>query len=111
MHWIYPPTHLEARQSHWRTYVVFGHTLWGSMRIVSSGARGALTSTKVDHRIQKWCDRVFGVSRTALAATGLEYHDGSPCILLSNHTSLLDIPAVCATWPRGAHRGLSLIHI
>jgi len=99
MQWFFPRSTGPVQQTHWRTYLVFAHTFWNSLRVVSSATRGSLTPEEVDERIQTWCRHVFRVSYTALGADGLDRVDGSASVLLSNHVSLLDIPAVCATWP------------
>jgi len=54
----------------------------------------------VDAVLDRWCAYVFGLSRTTLTVNGLDrFEHGRPYVLLSNHSSLVDIPAVCATFP------------
>ncbi len=79
-------------QTRWRTLAVFAHTLSCSARIVAGQG--------VDPVLERWCGHVFGVSRTSLSAEGLDrFEHGKPYVLLSTHSSLLDIPSVCATFP------------
>ncbi len=99
MQWFFPRSTGPVEQTHWRTYLVFAHTFWTSVKVLGSATRGSLTPERVDDHVAQWCERVFRVSHTALGAEGLERVDGSPAVLLSNHVSLLDIPAVCGTWP------------
>jgi 1-acyl-sn-glycerol-3-phosphate acyltransferase len=99
MKWFFPRSTGPVERTHWRTYLVFSHTFWGSLKVLASATRGTLTPEKVDARIARWCERVFRVSHTALGAEGLQNVEGTPSVLLSNHVSLLDIPSVCATWP------------
>lgn len=84
----------------WRTYAVLAHTFSGSTRVVLRAAAGRLTQEHVDRRVRRWCDHVFRLSKTTVAAEGLEHiAPGQVYVLLSNHQSLLDIPAALAAFP------------
>ena len=84
MQWFFPRSTGPVEQTHWRTYLVFAHTFWNSLKVVTSATRGSLSPEEVDESIQVWCRRVFGVSHTALGAAGLDHVDGSASVLLSN---------------------------
>lgn len=99
MDWVFAPSHEAVEQTTWRTYVVFGHTFWASLRILVHGVRTSLSADYVDAKVQRWTQHVFAVSRTGLGRTGHEVLGREACVLLSNHVSLLDIPAVCGTYP------------
>jgi 1-acyl-sn-glycerol-3-phosphate acyltransferase len=90
----------DVEATTWRTLAVFGHTLSSSARIAGRALVGRLTPERVDRRVARWCDHVFGISKTTLAVEGQEHVvPGTSYVLLGNHQSLLDIPAVCATFP------------
>ncbi|MEZ4316440.1 MAG: lysophospholipid acyltransferase family protein [Myxococcota bacterium] len=94
--------HSEAsvERTRWRTLAVFGHTFSCSARVVGRAAAGRLSPRSVDAVVDRWCGHVFRLSKTTLTAEGLDRFDPhQPYVLLSNHRSLLDIPAICATFP------------
>lgn len=97
---VYEPETVTDEQTHWRTYLVLAHTFLASARVVARAARGGLTASHVDHRMHRWCDRVFGISQTRVTVSGDATLDRrQPYVLLSNHASLLDIPSVCISFP------------
>ncbi len=88
------------RDSRLRTLSVFAHTLSCSARVIGQAAAGSLSSDSVDAVLERWYTHVFRVSHTSLTVQGLErLTPDQPYLLLSNHSSLLDIPAVCGTFP------------
>jgi len=97
---VYAPTDRHVERTHWRTYAVLGHTFAGSCRVVARALAGRLSAADVDHRVQRWCDHVFRLSKTTVRVWGDQHIDRTQAhVLLSNHVSLLDIPAVCVTYP------------
>lgn len=82
----------------WRTLAVFAHTLSGSGRVLARSAVGGARPEKVDRIIDRWCAHTFRLAGATLTRTGHEGL-GAPCVLVSNHRSLLDVPAICATFP------------
>ena len=93
-------TGAPSEHTRWRTLAVFAHTLSCSARVVALAATGKATPERVDAVVDRWWAHVFRVSKTTLTVEGLQHiHPGEPYLLLSNHTSLMDIPAVCATFP------------
>ena len=82
----------------WRTLAVFAHTLSGSGRVLVRSAVGRAHPHKVDRIIDRWCAHTFRLAGATLTRTGHEGL-GEPCVLISNHRSLLDVPAICATFP------------
>ena len=84
----------------WRTLAVFAHTFTCSSRVVARSTLGRLEPEDVDAVVARWCGHVFRLSKASLSAEGEAAFDASrPYVLLSNHRSLLDIPAVCSTFP------------
>ena len=83
----------------WRTLAVFGHTFTASSRVVARGWVGRSSPASVDRTVGRWCAQVFGLSKTTLQVEGLGHVGRGPYVLLSNHESLLDIPAVVTAFP------------
>ncbi|MCB9676437.1 MAG: 1-acyl-sn-glycerol-3-phosphate acyltransferase [Alphaproteobacteria bacterium] len=89
-----------VERTRWRTLAVFAHTFSCSARVVGRAAVNRLDAEAVDAVVERWCGHVFGLSKATLTAEGLDRFDPSrPYLLLSNHRSLLDIPAICSTFP------------
>ncbi|MEQ1502196.1 MAG: lysophospholipid acyltransferase family protein [Myxococcota bacterium] len=86
--------------THWRTLMVFAHTFSGSSRIVRRALAGELDPAKVDAVVARWVAHTFRLARATVLVDG-EHHvvAGQPYVLMSNHRSLLDIPAVIAAFP------------
>jgi len=74
-------------------------TLWQSARIVGAELIGGMGVAELDATVQWWGRRMFDVSRTTLQTDGDEHAPPEPCVVLSNHRSLLDIPAVVVAFP------------
>lgn len=87
-----------TERTRWRTLAVFAHTLSCSGRVLGRAAIGRAGPEKIDRIVDRWCGHAFRLSQCTLSREGHEGL-GAPCVLLSNHRSLLDIPAVCATFP------------
>lgn len=87
-----------VERTRWRTLAVFAHTLSCSGRVLGRAAIGRAGPDRVDRIVDRWCGHAFRLSRATLSREG---HQGlgEPCVLLSNHRSLLDIPAICTTFP------------
>lgn len=84
----------------WRTMAVLAHTLSGSARVVARSAVRRLEPEHVDRIVERWCRHTFRLARATVTATGIERVDpGQPYVLLSNHDSLIDIPAMLVTFP------------
>jgi len=97
---VFAPEDTEVERTHWRTYLVLAHTFVSSARVVARAAVGMLGQADVDHRIHRWCEAVFGWSKTTVTVAGDERLDrGQAYVLLANHVSLLDVPSVCITFP------------
>jgi 1-acyl-sn-glycerol-3-phosphate acyltransferase len=90
----------EVEHGSVRTYLVLAHTLSGSAKIATRALVRRLTPDKADDVIDRWCDHIFRISKLTLVGRGVEHaHDAEPCVLLSNHVSLLDTPCVLRTFP------------
>lgn len=83
----------------WRTLLVFAHTFSGSTRVAGRAAVGRLRPADVDRTVSRWCRHVFEVSKTSLVVEGAAHAASGPFVLLSNHQSLLDVPAVLTAFP------------
>ena len=84
----------------WRTYAVLAHTLSGSTRIVLRAGLGRLSQESVDRTVRRWCGHTFRLSKTTVTVSGRSHiAPGQVYVLLSNHQSLLDIPAVLEAFP------------
>ena len=89
-----------VERTSWRTWAVLAHTLSASGRIVGRAGVRRLRPDDVDRILRRWCDHTFRLSRTTLVAHGLHHvAPGQPYVVLSNHQSLLDIPALSAAFP------------
>lgn len=105
--------HSGARvvRSHWRTYLSLLHTLTGSARVVTRAQLGVLERDDVERVLERWTKRLFEISRLTLVAHGVDNAERArPCVILSHHVSLLDIPCVVASFP-GSVRFVSKIEL
>lgn len=98
--WLVDHRGAPRERTRWRTMAVFAHTLSGSGKVVARSALGRLTPEAVDRVVARWCDHVFRISRTSLTVEAREHLPEGPALLVSNHRSLLDIPAVILAYPR-----------
>lgn len=98
MEWVIDNRGARERRSHLRTLAVFAHTLSCSGRVLGRAAVDRASPDRVDRIVDRWVAHTFRISRSSLRREGHEGL-GAPCVLLSNHRSLLDIPAICGTWP------------
>lgn len=84
----------HPRRGKLRTYVALGYTLVASGRVVARAALGRLDDHG-DALIQQWADDILTIAGVDLVVQGREHLDAAkPQMLMSNHRSLLDIPAV-----------------
>jgi 1-acyl-sn-glycerol-3-phosphate acyltransferase len=89
-----------VERTRWRTGMVLAHTLSGSARIVGRATLRRLDQDDVDRTVARWCRHVFRLARATVTAQGVEHVvPGQAYVLLSNHTSLIDIPAVLVAFP------------
>lgn len=87
-------------RTRWRTFAVFAHTMSCSGRIVGRATVGRLTAASSECIAKRWCEHCFRLSMCTLTVAGDEALDPRRAYLLvSNHSSLLDIPAVVLTFP------------
>ena len=80
----------------WRT---IGYTLDISARFLASAAVGNGTVARADELIDGYWRRIMMSGNARLLAEGREHFDGRPMVVMSNHTSLLDIPALMGAIP------------
>lgn len=77
-----------------------GWTLLGSVQAIAESAFGTLSPERGQKIIRVWVHRVFRSGKATFHAEGLEHIDAEkPYVVMSNHASLLDIPALLGAWP------------
>ena len=81
------------------TLKTFYHTLRISIPTVFDGMLGRLTLARCDERLADWSSSLMRVTRTKLSVTGQDHIPAEPCIVMSNHQSLSDIPVLFAALP------------
>jgi 1-acyl-sn-glycerol-3-phosphate acyltransferase len=74
-------------------------TLDISARFLASCAVGKGTRQRCDELIDGYWRRIAATGNAQVSAEGRQHFNGEPCIVMSNHGSLLDIPALMATVP------------
>ncbi len=100
-----------ARRLYFPFVKTLGATLWASVQVVGRDAVSTPDPADLDAILLAWSDRVFRIGKVSLSQTGAEvYEDARPVagraskagkayVVMSNHQSLLDIPAVVSTFP------------
>ena len=84
----------------WRSLATVGVTLRYSASIVGHELAGLQSRGQLRDRVLAWSRAVFDVSGTSLEVEGEELLPEGPCVLLSNHRSLFDAPAILLAFPR-----------
>lgn len=83
-------------------------TLWASVQVIVKDALGPLDHAEVDEIFRTWGHRIFAVGDVTLSSINADrYADaattpggpGKPYVVMTNHQSLLDIPAIACTFP------------
>lgn len=81
-------------------YRTMGYTLDISARFLASGLVGRGTIARADELLDGWAQRIFRSGNASLEVHGRErLEPGAPYVFMSNHRSLLDIPAMFAAVP------------
>lgn len=83
------------------TLRAFYHTLRISVPTVADALTGRLTPARSDGRLRDWADTLVAITKTQLVVEGLEHLPEHPCVVMSNHQSLSDIPLLYAALPEG----------
>ncbi len=91
----------QAQGSALLTLRTFYHTLRISVPTVLEGAIGTSSAARCDARLLDWAQTLVRITRTSLTVTGHEHFPSQPCIVMSNHQSLCDIPLLYAALPAG----------
>lgn len=81
------------------TLHAFYHTLRISVPTVLNASIGRLTAEKCDARLRDWASSLVRITRTELSVSGQEHIPAEPCIVMSNHRSLCDIPLLFHALP------------
>lgn len=77
-------------------------TLWISIETIYDVYRGLYSRERIDRRLRWWSSLLLKFARISLTATDVERvrpTPGKPCILMSNHSSLYDVPVLFAALP------------
>ncbi len=74
-------------------------TLRVSVPTLVDALRGKLTAEACDARLDWWSNELLSRAEVSLDSTGLERARGGPFVVMSNHQSLYDIPALYQTLP------------
>lgn len=81
-------------------------TLQASSEILVRNVCGRLNVASGDRIIERWTDRIIRAGDTTIEVVGREHIDHAPpCILMSNHRSHVDIPALL----QAAQRSMRLV--
>ena len=90
------PADMRVASGYARTAWVLGGTFVRSLRLVARCWAG-MEPSAVDDEVRAWARWVFEASRTQLVVSE-DVSVRGPAVLVSNHTSLLDVPAVIVAW-------------
>ena len=81
-------------------YKTVAYTLNISCRFLASSLVGQGSVARGDELLSWWAERIFRAGNAGLTAEGLEnFARGQPYVVMSNHRSLLDIPALFLAVP------------
>jgi len=92
----------KIRQS--KVYILLAIT-WAFVRLISSSILMNLFNTntriKTDEKAELWANRMLDAVQATCSLKGElpDFHDGRPYVIICNHSSHYDIPAVFATIP------------
>ena len=76
-----------------------GVTLRISVPTLIEALRGNLRDEASDARLAWWSSQLLGKAEVSLRSSGVEHAQGGPFVVMSNHQSLYDIPALYQTLP------------
>ena len=77
-------------------------TLWISIQTIYDAYRGTYRRDRIDRRLRWWSSLLLKFARIDLRTIDperLPNPSGKPCILMSNHSSLYDVPALFVSLP------------
>ena len=80
-------------------YKTMWYTLDISARFLAAAAVGRGSVACADRLIDGYWRRIFQAGNASLTVEGQEHFGERPCLVMSNHTSLLDIPAIMGAVP------------
>jgi 1-acyl-sn-glycerol-3-phosphate acyltransferase len=84
----------------WPVIKTVAYTLDISIRFLASVAAGNGTIARADELISGYWTRILRSGNCQLSVSGREHFpEGQPCVVMSNHSSLLDIPALMGAVP------------
>ncbi len=92
-----PWTRLSSRVG---VYKTIGYTLNISCRFLASSVMGQGSIARGDELLSWWAEKIMRAGNAGLTAEGLEHFaPGQPYVVMSNHRSLIDIPALFLAVP------------
>ncbi len=84
----------------WPAYKTIAYTLEISLRFLASAAVGHGSIARADALIAGYWTRILQAGNASLSVVGREHFPpGQACVVMSNHSSLLDIPALMGAIP------------
>ena len=103
VHVLLPPQRPRAgnrKRSYLPTLRTVGYTLDISLRFLARTLVGRGTVESADRLLAGYWKRIFKSGNGSLQVAGQQYFEpGKPCVVMSNHSSLLDIPALMGAIP------------
>ena len=81
----------------WRT---IGYTLALSVQFLAKNARAEVSLSEGDVMLDRYWRRIFNAGNAELWVEGRELVPPMPVVIMSNHTSLADIPSMLGAYPR-----------
>lgn len=75
-------------------------TLLDCARMLAADLRGELSDEALARRIRGWADHMIHAARSSVDVAGEHHLPDGKCVLLSNHTSLMDAPVALIAFPR-----------
>ena len=92
---------MSRSSSKFPIYMSMAYTLNISFRFLASHVVGNGTISRADELLSWWAEKIFRAGNARLTVSGQEqFMAGQPYVVMSNHSSLLDIPALFLAVPR-----------
>ncbi|MEM6930160.1 MAG: lysophospholipid acyltransferase family protein, partial [Myxococcota bacterium] len=82
------------------TVAAAGLTLLDCSRMLVAAAVDGLSDDQLAARLEQWAHHMFVIGHASLEVAGLDFVPPGRCVLLSNHTSLVDPAAMVLAFPR-----------
>ncbi|MEO0603051.1 MAG: lysophospholipid acyltransferase family protein [Myxococcota bacterium] len=82
------------------TVAAAGITLLDCSRMLMASTFGGLSDDRLAERLDRWAHHMFEMGHASLEVAGLDFVPPGRCVLMSNHTSLMDPAAMVLAFPR-----------